>query len=511
MATKGFPLSPGGHRWVTLQGWLALAFVVCAVAVTLPAVVQAIRDVPAPGISTDLDGAILTEVLPEGPAWRMGARVGDRILGIDPGEAEEAWVMETERGTIAASRSALMMRETLPLALVAVGLAALSLLLLARDPRAAAAAAAVGVALTERSLMATGDVAWSTAGAVAALLVAAMFLAIFGPGPRRARLLLVTTVAVVTGFWLWARYWDVALFETSDALRLLLTAGLVIAIVVIVIGGAIRASQGGYDPRRLGDVLFIVLLVGLTTIAVLAAVPPVHLAFTVLIPLLLYPLVRGGVRRSLDRLVLGDLRSRAAVEAVERERARTSREIHDEPLQRLAAIMLRLDTRPELADETGALRLVSAQLRDLSVELHPQVLVDLGLEAALTDLAGRVERESGTRIILDVDEPPSTLSSSRPPGEVELAVYRIAQEAVGNAVRHSGAQMIEVTVRARSDEVSLVVHDDGVGLDAVAAREATQRGHVGLHSMAERAELIGAQLRIEAAKPGTRVTLRWPG
>ena len=314
----------------------------------------------------------------------------------------------------------------------------------------------------------------------------------------------------MTGLWLWARYWDVALFETSDALRLMLTAGLIIAIVVFVIGGAIRASQGGYDPRRLGDVLFIVLLVGLTTIAVLAAVPPVHLALTVLIPLLLYPLVRGGVRRSLDHLILGELRSRAAVEAVERERARTSREIHDEPLQRLAAIMLRLDTRPELVDEAGALRLVSAQLRDLSVELHPQVLVDLGLEAALTDLAGRVERESGTRIILDVDEPPSTLSSSRPPGEVELAVYRIAQEAVGNAVRHSGAQMIEVTVRARSDEVRFVVHDDGVGLDAVAAREATQRGTSACTPWLSEPSSSGRSCASRPPEPGTRVTLRWP-
>ena len=181
-----------------------------------------------------------------------------------------------------------------------------------------------------------------------------------------------------------------------------------------------------------------------------------------------------------------------------------------DPLQRLAAVAQRLDTRDELSDEAAIVRSVSGQLRDLSVRLHPPVLEDLGLGPALADLGERLEQESGIPIRVTLEDPSPIPSSPRPPGDVELAVYRVAQEALGNAIQHSGAGQIDLQARVRPDQVRLVVQDDGVGIDAVTAREAIPRGHVGLHSMAERSELIGARLRIEPARPGTRVMLTWP-
>lgn len=507
---QGFHLSNGSLRRRTIQGWLALGFVLVAAAWTLSAATQAIGADPSPGISTDTYGTVLTEVLPGGPAWHRNAQVGDRVLSLEPGEIPEDWVMETDGGTLRKSGMIAVLRGTIPLALVGLALAGLAVLLLPGDTRAAAAVAAVAVALTERTLMATGDVAWSTAGAVAAMVLPGLWFVGFGPGPPWVRLLVGTVTAAVTGFWLWARYWQASLFEVADVLRVLLTYGLVIGIVVVVIGGAIREARGGYDVRRLGDVLVIALVMGAVAIAVLAAVAPEPLIIIVAIPLLAYPLVRGRMQLVLDRLVLGDLRSRASIEAVERERSRVSREIHDEPLQRLAALARRLDVSPATAREAAELRLVSSQLRDLSVQLHPPVLADLGLGAALGDLADRLGRTSGMHIAVDLGEDPLSMPAGRPPPEVELAAYRVAQEALANAVHHSGAQRIGIHGHVQAEVIELVVTDDGVGIDDVAERDAIGRGHVGLRSMAERAALIGARLRIEPAHPGTHVSLTWP-
>jgi signal transduction histidine kinase len=97
----------------------------------------------------------------------------------------------------------------------------------------------------------------------------------------------------------------------------------------------------------------------------------------------------------------------------------------------------------------------------------------------------------------------------RPPTEVELAMYRIASEAVGNAVRHSGGTEVWIRASIAPDRVELVVADDGAGLAADAARDASKRKRLGLASMRWRAEAIDAELSIDGSSRGTTVRVVW--
>ena len=507
-APQGFPLSRRGASSGTLGRWLALVFALIALALSMSAGMSALGSVPVAGATPGADG-LVAEVVPGSPAWRSGVRVGDRVVSIEPGPSAESWTMVTEHATVRTASMVAALRETIPLAIAVAALAALAVLAIPVGPRFAAGAAAIAVALSARPLLATGDVAWSTTAGVAALVIPGLWFAAYGPRRRSWGQLIAGAAILVAGAWSWARFVDSSSFETADGLRVLVTSGLAVGIAAVVLGGLVLARQGAYDVRRLADVTFLALVVGILAVSIFAAVPP-GLVLLVVVPLLLvYPLARGRVHGALERLVLSDLRSRAAIEAVERERARLAREIHDEPLQRLAAVAQRLDGS-DLAAEAAVVRAVSSQLREIAVQLHPPVLVDLGLIAALEDLVGRLEQESAIPIAINLDAASPTGSVVHLSADVELAAYRVAQEAIGNAVRHSGAAGIEVHVRLRPEALVLVVRDDGVGIDAVATREAVARGHLGLGSMAERAELVGASLRVEPARPGTRVTLRWP-
>jgi two-component system sensor histidine kinase UhpB len=241
-------------------------------------------------------------------------------------------------------------------------------------------------------------------------------------------------------------------------------------------------------------------------VALAVGVPAISAFAVVLVVLVVYPLTRRRIGAMLDRLVLGDVRARTSVEAIERERQRVSREIHDQPLQQLATVIHRIAGRPGLEQEAAVLQDVSMQLRGVTVQLHPPTLTDLGLGPALEALAEDLGREASMPVRAIVHARPG----SRAPGDVELAAYRIAQEALGNAIRHSAARRVTLDATVDAHRVSIEVTDDGVGLDGVAMGEALARGRMGLRSMAERAELVGGELRFEDARPGTRVRFRWP-
>jgi len=234
--------------------------------------------------------------------------------------------------------------------------------------------------------------------------------------------------------------------------------------------------------------------------------PPLAAVAVVLVPLVAYPFTRRRIGLALDRLVLGDVRARSSVEAIERERQRVSREIHDQPLQELAVVIHRLAGRSDLAAETAMLQDVSGQLRGVTMQLHPPILTDLGLGPALEFLATEEGRDAPAPVTtrIEVDR------GHRPPAEVELAGYRIAQEALTNAIRHSAARTILVAATVGAGRVTVTVSDDGVGLDGVAVSQALSRGHMGLRSMGERAQLAGGELAVEDADPGTRIRFRWP-
>jgi two-component system NarL family sensor kinase len=143
----------------------------------------------------------------------------------------------------------------------------------------------------------------------------------------------------------------------------------------------------------------------------------------------------------------------------------------------------------------------------VAVELRPPVLDDLGLPAGLEYLAEQTTSEERPIVAVITAETTRDLAR-RPPTEVELAMFRIATEAVTNAIRHSGASAIEIWADVQPTRVELLVTDDGSGFDAGAARD-TQGKHIGLSSMRRRAQAIDADLSIAAASPGTRVRALW--
>lgn len=195
----------------------------------------------------------------------------------------------------------------------------------------------------------------------------------------------------------------------------------------------------------------------------------------------------------------------AALHAQEEERARVARDLHDEVNQSLTGLLLRLEAAreaapPELEGELAETKALANQamgeLLSLARQLRPTALDDLGLAAAIEGQVGRLGGEIETR--LEVDGDFSDLG-----GDAQLVVYRVAQEALSNAARHSGAKAVEVRLhRAESGGVLLEVSDDGRGF----AFDESERG-LGIGGMRERALLIGAELTIES-RPGRGTTVR---
>jgi two-component system sensor histidine kinase UhpB len=200
----------------------------------------------------------------------------------------------------------------------------------------------------------------------------------------------------------------------------------------------------------------------------------------------------------------------AALRAQEEERARVARDLHDEVNQSLTGLLLRLEAAreaapPELEAELAETRALANQamteLLSLARQLRPTALDDLGLAAAI---GGQVEQLGRGEIDarLGVEGDFSDLGD-----DAQLVVYRVAQEALNNAARHSGAAHVEVRLRRAEDGgVVLEVADDGRGF----AFDESESG-LGIGGMRERALLVGAELTIESRPgAGTRVTLSVP-
>jgi two-component system sensor histidine kinase UhpB len=201
----------------------------------------------------------------------------------------------------------------------------------------------------------------------------------------------------------------------------------------------------------------------------------------------------------------------AALQAQEQERARVARDLHDEVNQSLTGLLLRLEAAREAAppelerelDETKTLaNQAMSELLSLARQLRPTALDDLGLAAAV---AGQVEQ-------LGRGEVEARFAAeggfSDLENDAQLVVYRVAQEALSNAARHSGASRVTVSMRRQADRgVRLDVADDGRGF----AFDESEGG-LGIAGMRERALLVGGELTIES-RPGrgTTVHLTVPG
>jgi two-component system sensor histidine kinase UhpB len=156
--------------------------------------------------------------------------------------------------------------------------------------------------------------------------------------------------------------------------------------------------------------------------------------------------------------------------------------------------------REELDEARKAVRRALEEVRRISSELRPEMLEHLGLVSALTELSTSFARISGLRVSRDF---PLSLPTLAP--DVELAVFRIAQESLTNVARHAEASEVTIAVQAGHDSVVLRIVDDGRGFDGAPVE------HGGLRSMRERAVLVGGALAIkDAAEGGVEVRLEVP-
>jgi two-component system sensor histidine kinase UhpB len=196
--------------------------------------------------------------------------------------------------------------------------------------------------------------------------------------------------------------------------------------------------------------------------------------------------------------------ARRALEAQEDERARIARELHDEIGQSLTAVLLGIEhaqrTAPPATSEAlipirETARSSLEEVRRIAQRLRPEALDDLGLRSALMHLTERIADRSSVRVGRNISRHLPTLEP-----EKELVIYRVAQEALTNVLRHAEAQHVVVNLGVANGSVILRVEDDGCG------PRGEENG--GIKGMRERAILIGADLAIEP-KPGggTRVRL----
>jgi two-component system sensor histidine kinase UhpB len=202
--------------------------------------------------------------------------------------------------------------------------------------------------------------------------------------------------------------------------------------------------------------------------------------------------------------------------AQEDERRRIARELHDQLGQQITALRLTLETLKSLSADRVELRNQIETLQDLAHaldqdiafrvwELRPAALQRLGLAAALTEYAGNWSKRFGIRVELHLTRP----SGGRLTLDMETTMYRFAQEALNNVVKHARANRVDIVLEHPPEHVSLIVEDNGIGFDP--STLATPGEGFGLTGMRERAALAGAEFQIDAAPGrGTTVILRVP-
>ena len=215
-------------------------------------------------------------------------------------------------------------------------------------------------------------------------------------------------------------------------------------------------------------------------------------------------------------LAIENARLREQVErsAVAAERSRLARELHDSVTQSLFAASLKAEAllcsnepiSPQASQGLDDLRRLTrgalAEMRTMLLEMRPDALTETPLRELLRHLVEAVESRSRLAVKLTAS------GRYALPAEVQIALYRIAQEALNNVVRHAQASHTSVTLRRSATAVKLIVADDGCGFDPARA----QPEQLGLRTMRERAAAIQARLRVETRRRhGTVVTVEWPG
>jgi signal transduction histidine kinase len=210
--------------------------------------------------------------------------------------------------------------------------------------------------------------------------------------------------------------------------------------------------------------------------------------------------------------------TRRLIEAQEAERQHIARELHDEIGQVLTAVKMNLQSIqrsssdaawvPPLAESVDIVDEALGRVRELSIELRPSLLDDLGLSAALRWYVDRYAQRTGIRaeVINGFEE------DSRLPRDLETACFRIAQEALTNVARHARAERVSICLERSRERVLLSIIDDGVGFNVETLfHSASVVAALGLRGMEERALAVSGKIEIESALTrGTSIRATFP-
>ena len=216
--------------------------------------------------------------------------------------------------------------------------------------------------------------------------------------------------------------------------------------------------------------------------------------------------VRAIQRRQVEIRALNE----QLIKAQEAERVRIAGDLHDGVLQQITSVTLNLGkVRRRVSPDSEAIEAINglqqkliqigADIRHISHELHPALLQESGLPAALSSYCEEFSKVRGLPVLCEVDATASELS-----GGSALCLYRIAQEALGNAAKYSKAKKVEVRLSRADDRVCLSVSDDGVGCDP---SQIGKSGGLGVISMRERVLQLNGTFEF-ASEPGNGTTVR---
>ncbi|MCD6363203.1 MAG: histidine kinase [Synergistetes bacterium] len=235
-------------------------------------------------------------------------------------------------------------------------------------------------------------------------------------------------------------------------------------------------------------------------------------------------LLSGNIEK-VQREIL-ELKGRAelapmVVQALEKERKRLAREIHDGPAQYLANAIFRLDicerflemgdlgrVRKEISGLKEILQANLSDVRRFITDLRPMLLEDLGLVSALNRYIEEWKKLSGIDVEFKVLGEAGDVDNKG----VEVAIFRIVQEALSNIHKHACASKVKLLLEIRKDFVSVLIEDDGVGFDIEEAKKKSiEKGSLGIFSMEERARALGGTLKIVSGQGrGTKIMVRIP-
>lgn len=200
------------------------------------------------------------------------------------------------------------------------------------------------------------------------------------------------------------------------------------------------------------------------------------------------------------------------VTAQEEERSRLARELHDHAGQSMTGLLIQLkvlqrmchneQTETQFETAQTMIETIIDELSELSYRLHPPALEELGLETALRALSNEMSAEEDFSIHVETADSPEILSR-----EEQLVLYRIAQEALTNVVRHAQARTVHVKLSRQTHAYIMLIEDDGVGFAPAQISLQDKVHHLGLVNMTERAELVGGSLEVRSS-PGQGTRLR---